>query len=312
MARPVRIVSISYNGEGNTVEQKRERGLRMLAEAAVYQPDIVCLPETFTTLGLPCEAYPTAAETVPGPTTDAAAELARKHRMYVICPIVQKTDTGLYNSAVVINRDGEILGAYHKMHPTIWEIESGVIPGTEPKTFETDFGRIGCAICFDLNHRDVIEGLASNGAEVVFFPSMYCGGLQLQIWAHDFSVFIVSAHSGGKSAVVDPLGRVLKWSSTYEQILYRQINLDGAVFHIDYNNAHWDAIRRKYGPAVEIDIATDEAKFRLVSHHPNITVSDIASEFGLEPLPAYFSRAAKIREKMLSNTQNAKQEAPNA
>jgi len=302
MARLVRVASISYNGEGGTVEQKRENGLRLLAEAAVYQPDIVCLPETFTTLGLPCEAYPTAAETVPGPTTDAAAELARKHSMYVICPIVQKTNAGLRNSAVVINRNGEILGAYHKMHPTIWEIESGVVPGTEPKTFETDFGRIGCAICFDLNHRDVIEGLASNGAEIVFFPSMYCGGLQLQIWAHDFSVFIVSAHSGGRSAIVDPLGRVLKWSSAYEQILCRQINLDGAVFHIDYNNAHWDAIRRKYGPAVEIDIATDEAKFRLVSHHPSITVSDIAAEFGLEPLSAYFNRAAQIRDKALSNS----------
>jgi predicted amidohydrolase len=39
--------------------------------------------------------------------------------------------------------------------------------------FLTDFGRVGCAICFDLNFRDVIQGLGANGAEIVFFPSMY-------------------------------------------------------------------------------------------------------------------------------------------
>src|SRR2546429_164022 len=83
---------------------------------------------------------------------------------------------------------------------------------------QLDFGRVGCAICFDLNFRDVAEGLVATGAEILFFPSMYRGGLQLRIWAHDFGRFILSATPGEGSALVDPLGRVLVESSRYQRL----------------------------------------------------------------------------------------------
>jgi beta-ureidopropionase len=302
MARIARIATIVYSGEGATTEEKRGKGLQMLEQASLFRPDIVCLPETFTGLGLGSAEWIATAEEVPGATTKAAGEIARRHRMYVICPIVQREGERIYNSAVVIGREGEVLGAYHKVHPTIGEIEAGITPGTETPVFDTDFGRVGCAICYDLNFRDVIEGLAAKGAEVVFFPSMYCGGLQLRVWAHDFGVFVASAHSGGLSAIVDPLGRVLKWSSIYERILCREVNLDGIVCHIDYNERQWAHIRAKYGPLVEIDIATDEGKFRLVSHHPDVTAQDVVEEAGLERLGVYFERANRIREEALERT----------
>ncbi|MEM2936608.1 MAG: carbon-nitrogen hydrolase family protein, partial [Candidatus Bathyarchaeia archaeon] len=201
--------------------------------------------------------------------------------------------------AVLIDRQGRPMGSYHKMHPTISEIETGVTPGTEPTVFQTDFGRVGCAICFDLNFRDVIQGLAANGAEIVFFPSMYQGGLQLSIWAFEFGVYMVSAHDGDGSMIVNPLGRILVQSSAYEPIISRTINLDYEILHIDYNNAKWEKIKGKYGPDVEIEVATPEAVFLLTSHLPTISVDQIIHEFQLETREQYFNRALGIRARAL-------------
>ena len=70
-----------------SVEQNREHVLRILDLALRQQPDLVCLPEAFTTTSVPAASAATLAEPVPGPTTDAVAHRARKHRRYVICPI---------------------------------------------------------------------------------------------------------------------------------------------------------------------------------------------------------------------------------
>jgi hypothetical protein len=98
---------------------------------------------------------------------------------------------------------------------------------------------------------------------------------------------------------VDPLGRTLKWSSVYEPILVQEVNLDGVVCHIDENHLKWKAIREQYGAAVELDVATDEAKFRLVSHHLEIMAPEIVEEFGLETLERYFRRSHEIRNNYL-------------
>jgi hypothetical protein len=298
MARYVRVTSVSYPGAGggpDAVERARADGVEWLERAALDRPDIVCLPETFTGLGRSGEAWFQSAEPVPGPTTEALGAVARQHRMHVICPILERRGDRVYNAAVLIGRDGQVLGAYHKIHPTISEIELGVTPGAEHPVFELDFGRVGCAICFDLNFRDVAEGLVRSGAEILFFPSMYRGGLQLRIWAHDFARFILSATPGEGSALVDPLGRVLVESSRYQPLFSRVINLDRALLHIDENHRQWDAIKRKYGAGIELDVATPEAVFALISHLPDVTADDVVREFRLERRDDYFDRAHRVR-----------------
>jgi beta-ureidopropionase len=309
MARNVRVASISVGGGGGPIEGRCERArvaaLELVGQATLDRPDIVCLPETFTGLGCGEADWIESAETVPGPTTDALARLARRHAMWVICPMVQRDGEKRFNAAVLLDRRGEIAGIYHKIHPTIGEIRRGITPGFDAAVFETDFGRIGCAICYDLNFRDVIEGLSAAGAELVFFPSMYRGGLQLSIWAHDFAVHLVSATPGEGSAIVDPLGRVLMQSSAYQKILSRTLNLDRRVLHIDENHRHWPAIKAKYGAGIEIDVATPEAVFSLICHLTGVGVEDIIQEFGLETRTEYFQRANRIRTEALCEGQSA-------
>lgn len=305
MVSAVRISTISFagSGEGSSTEEKidgnRRAALHLVERAALDKPDIVCLPETFTGLGLETKEWFRSAETVPGPTTEALGDIAERHAMYVVSPIVEKRGGKTFNSAVLIDRTGKVVGSYHKMHPTIYEMEAGITPGTEPTVFETDFGPVGFVICFDLNFRDVGEDLKGRGAKLVFFPSMYPGGLQLSIWAHDLGFFMASAFTGDGSSIVDPLGRVLVKSSAYMPVISRVVNLDFELLHIDYNNEKWDELRNKYGPGIEIDVATPEAIFTLYSNRKDVTVKDIIREFKLETLDDYFARANAMRQKAL-------------
>jgi predicted amidohydrolase len=260
---------------------------------------VVCLPETFPSLGLGFKDWFVSAETVPGPTTDAVAEIAKKNSMYVVCPIVERAGKKTYNSAILIDRAGEIVGAYHKIHPTIGELEAGITPGTDPVVLRTDFGPVGFAICFDLNFRDVGEGLKAKGAKLVLFPSMYPGGLQLSIWALDLSFYMASAFTGIGSAIVDPLGRVLVKSSHYMPIISKVINPCFEVMHCDYNNKKWDTIKMKYGTGVEIDIAEPEDVFALYINRDDLTVDDVIKEFELERREEYYNRATALGRKAL-------------
>lgn len=304
MARWLTVASLSFPGGSGKGEERvasaREEALKWIDRAAQRKPDLIVLPETFAALGLSGEEWLRTAEPVPGPTTEALAQKARQYCTYILCPLVQREGDRFYNAAVLLGRRGEVVGIYHKMFPTLNEISVGITPGHHAVVWETDFGRVGCAICFDLNFSEVIQGLAANAVELVLFPSMYRGGLQTQIWSHDFSVYFVSATPGEGSVIVNPLGRLLGASSHYERILVRRLNLDCFVGHIDYNHLRWEAIWEKYGPGIEIEVASPEAKFLLTSHLPDRTAKEIAQEFELLSLQDYFLRARRTRQEALS------------
>ncbi|MEO2002544.1 MAG: hypothetical protein ABGY41_00430, partial [Candidatus Poribacteria bacterium] len=97
------------------------------------------------------------------------------------------------------------------------------------------------------------------------------------------------------------LGNVLEQSDQYEPIISRRVNLDYADMHIDENHRQWDAMKAKYGDAVELDILSPEARFVLYSHHPSLSVEDIIAEFGLETASEYFARSNLRREEALAN-----------
>ena len=305
MARFIRVSTIAYRpvepGD-DWMPRTRAKMAAMLEEAARAKPDLVALPEFCNVLGLGDEAYD-LAEPIPGPTSDACAEVAAKHKMYVVCPIPERDGDLLHNTAALIDRDGQVVMKYHKFQPTIGEMEHGIVPGSDAEVFETDFGPLGCAICFDLKFIEVGQHLAANGAKLVVFASMFIGGQRLEHWARDFGCYLVSS-CPAHSYIVDMSGRYLaETGSEINQvaaglvppIASAVINMDRSFFHLDGNQNKFPEIVKRYGPGVEILIDYPEAHFTLASNMGDVTVADIIKEFELEPWLDYLNRARRVR-----------------
>ena len=248
MARYVTVASISHDPylshKGNAGGVLDHAG-QMLQRAGRFGADIVSFPEIYfhrVLEGKPAEL----AEPLSGPTLTRLSEEARKNGLHVIAPLYTSEGGRTYNASVLISPRGEVIGVYHKKHPTIGEIEDGITPGAEAPVFRTEFGRIGMAICFDLNFPDLMCGLAENGAEVVFFSSAYRGGLQLRMWAFQLGVYVVSAILGELGLIVDQSGTVLA-ESTYEQLIAKRINLERRLIHMDFNWDKMDGMLEKHG-----------------------------------------------------------------
>ena len=302
MAKLARISAVMYGGsrdQRNHAEANVREASALIDQAAMDKPDLVVLPECFNILGLEGEPYTSKAEPVDGPTVTAIAAKAREHHTYIVCPIMERRDGLVYNASILIDREGRVAGTYDKMFPTVGEIDEGVTPGREAVVVDTDFGKLGFAICFDLNFRPVGEGNQEKGAKVVAFSSMYRGGISAQIWAYDFGFYLVSSTPSEMSHFCTPVGRVLGDLWHYQPVMTREINLDYEILHIDANGQRWEDIRRKYGRHVDLDIYGPEGIFMMASRHPEVTVDDIIEEFGLERRKDYFERSIRRREEAL-------------
>jgi predicted amidohydrolase len=276
--------------------------MAMVDEAGRDQPDLIVLPEVFVDLGCSKWDYDALAEEVPGPLFDTVAARAKQYGCYICCPMVHREGGHVYNAVVLIDRKGEPIGEYTKYYPTIWEMDGGIAPGQNVPVFTTDFGRLGIAICFDLNFWDVGHALKAAGSEIIAFCSMYRGGFQLRAWAYVLRQFIVSATPRENSMIIDPLGRVLAESSDYGRIISQRINLDTEVVHIDFNQEGVRKAKAKYGNRLDLVVHSPEAMYMLTSRHPKVTVDQMLDEFGLERLDAYYERARKHRASCLTKS----------
>ena len=310
MARYVRLSTIAYKpveaGE-NFAERTRDKMAADLELAAQARPDLVAFPEFCTVMGLGTEAWTEGAEPIPGPTTDRMAELAVKHKMNVAVAMPERDGDRLYNTVAFINREGQVVGRYHKYQPTIGEMEMGIIPGTDAEAFDLDIGKTGAAICFDLKFHEVGERLAANGARLVVFSSAFIGGVRMLHWARDFGFYVLSSCSA-HSYLVDMAGRFLgETGSEINQvragllppIFSAVVNMDRMFYHLDGNQAKFPEILKKYGAGVEIEVHYPEAHFTMASLMDDVSIEDINAEFELEPWNDYLARARRERDKYL-------------
>lgn len=278
-----------------SVQENRDAVLGLLDLALRQKPDLVCLPETFTTAGAgPSEVED--AEPVPGPTTDAVAARARAAGCYVICPIKTQREGRRLNSAVVLGRAGEIVGIYDKAHPVTSTsdytgFEKDILPGNpDVPVFDLDFGRIGIQICFDAGFPETWQILADKRARLVFWPSAYNGGFPLQVYAYLHHYYVVSSVHADSSRIIDPLGQILHQTDEWHNVIYRDINLDFAVCHYDFNYSIPDQVMAAYGDRVEIRSDRDSAHFVIEPRDDGVTIANLQAEFGFETTIKYHQR----------------------
>ncbi len=316
MAKYVRLSTIAYKPAepgDNWRERTYDKICADLELAARAKPDLVALPECCNTMGAPTDQKEDLRESVPGPLTDRVAEVAAKHKMYVALPLAERDGDKRYNNVTFINREGEIIGKYDKYQPTIGEMEEGTIPGTDAPAFDTDFGKVGAAICFDMKFVEVGQRLAANGARLVVFASAFIAGDRLLHWARDFGFYILSSCTA-RSYLVDMSGRFLGETGQeinqvraglMPPIFSGVVNMDRMFFHLDGNQNKFPDILEKYGPGVEIEIHYPEAHFTMASLMDDIAIEDIVAEFELEPWTAYLARSRRVREDALKRAGEA-------
>lgn len=291
-----RVTCICQNGESHsTVEAHREAMLAHVRSILNTRPDLICLPEAFTSVGVPGPAA-ASAETVPGPTTDAFAEVARQARCYVLCPIHTKSGARIHNSVIVIGRDGSIVGVYHKRCPVTTSadytvLEEGISPGKDLPVFDLDFGRIGIQICFDLGFPENWQALADKGARMVVWSSAYDGGFPLQAYAYLHHVWVVTSTRSQRSRIVDPCGEIVAETVPPENAVSRPVNLDYVVSHLDWNMAIPRKIKEKYGDRVAVrQWVSGSSHFVVEPLDPAIRTEDLQTEFGFESTVQYHER----------------------
>ena len=137
--------------------------------AAGENPDLILLTEnlnTRSTPGLPSRK----AQPVPGPWSEFLATQAKRFGSYIVTTLVERKGDALYNTAIIFDRNGELVGKYRKVHLTLSEAEAGFLPGSEFPVFPLDCVRVGIATCWDNWFSESVRHLALNGAELVLFP----------------------------------------------------------------------------------------------------------------------------------------------
>lgn len=295
--RPVHVATVSHrpalgvSGRGDldrfmtSTEVWVERASRMGA-------DLVAFPEIYPQIAI--AAPYDHAEPADGGTLVRVQELARKYKLLIVWPRVEtEPRRGVRNTAILVGRDGEVIGRYDKMFPTVTELEKGVVPGTDVPVFETDIGRVGMLICFDLNFPEAHASLAKGKPDIVVFSSMYRGGLQAQSLAFELGSFVVTSIASELGLVIDRCGRVIK-ESTYEALAVAPINTNSVALHMDFNYTKMDAMLARYGKSVSFDYHTREA-FYVVSSEGERDVNELVKEFDLETAESYWARSRRKR-----------------
>jgi len=296
--RRARVATVCQAGRTRkTIAESLALMLELCDRALAQQPDLVCLPENFATANMGKAPLHDRAEAFNGPTLSAAAQRAKQHRCYIVCPVLREREGQLLNSAVLFDRAGAVCGIYDKASPVTTSadytvFEDGVTPGSpDIPVFDLDFGRVGIQICYDMGFPEHWELLHKKGAQLVLWPSAYDGGTPLWTYAYLHHYYILSSVRSGQSRLVDPCGAVLAETQPNGAVIVRDINLDYVVSHLDWNRSIPDKIKAKYGDRVEVRRPNPGCGHFLVEPvDPAITVRALQEEFGFESSFQYHER----------------------
>ena len=283
LPREVWIATVSQQGiSADSPERKTQAILSVLNKSIIYQPDIVCLPEVFMFANIRNKPKITLQEeaTLSEELLKAFMDFSRINHCYLICPMFTNEDGKTYNSAVVIDRQGNRIGEYRKMYLPDDEVEMGLTPGPlQPPVFKADFGIFGIQICYDVHWNEAWKALRQQGAEIVFWPSAFSGGriINTKAWQNKY---IVVSSTGEISKICDISGEVVAQTGIWDRnLICAPVNLEKVFLHLWPFVQRFDEIKAKYGRKVRITNYHEEQWAVIESLSPDVRIKDILNEF---------------------------------
>ena len=234
----------------NDVQANVDKGIAWLEKAvSEFEADLVVFPETVTTsfvTGLDANDLWDLVDEVPGRITREVQAAAKSLGVHVVWPSYRRgPERGVvYNSAILIGPDGQIIGIYDKTHPFPLERQDcggWVTAGSRADVFETELGPIGLIICYDGDFPELSRLLAVRGAQVIARPSALLRSFD--IWhitnaarAYDNHVYMVAtnsvgpdaggSHYFGHSMIVNPIAWRLAQARGGEEIIAARLDPD--------------------------------------------------------------------------------------
>jgi N-carbamoylputrescine amidase len=233
------------------LEANRQRGLESVASAARAGAQVIAFAELafdpFYPQDRATEELLKRAEPVPGPTTDEFAAVAREAGVAIVLNVFERDGDQTFDTSPVIDADGTLLGKTRMVHITEYACfhEQGYYaPGDRGvPVYDTRFGRIGVAICYDRHYPEYMRALALAGAQAVFVPQagavdewpegLYEAEMRVAAFQNGYFAALCNRVGpeprltfAGESFVCDPTGRVIaRAGRETEEILYSDLNL---------------------------------------------------------------------------------------
>jgi predicted amidohydrolase len=225
-SRPVTIALAQF-AMSSEPDQNLDQALSLIKEAADRKADIVCLPELFRSPYFCVEEKCARdyAEELPGVVGAALCKAAKEFSINIVGgSIYERASTGkLYNTSLVINKAGELLGTYRKVHiphdPAFYEMNY-FAPGDQGfKVFDLGIAKVGVLICYDQWFPEAARSVALAGADIIFYPTAIGRVADLPCvegdWQHAWQS-VQCGHAVANNLVVCAVNRVgTEGSSTF-------------------------------------------------------------------------------------------------
>jgi predicted amidohydrolase len=218
-----------------------------LEKYAWFKPDLVVLPEVFTTGIVPTEVYREQAETIPGETYDKLSGWAKELNCYLLGGSIIEGchDNKCRNNSLFFSPDGTLMANYYKQHMfSYYGSKEGEFctPGEQTVVVKTPLANFGMSICFDLRFTELYRTLANNGADVILVPAAWPYP-RLEHWlilnrarALENQCFVIAVNqvgnvppkriNVGNSMVIDPWGTVIANAGEKEGVMMAEIDMN--------------------------------------------------------------------------------------
>lgn len=251
--------------------------------------DLMVFPEFALATGTGTTA---AEQAVPleGAVLDTLGAKAREHRTWIVMPMTLRESDRISNAAVLIDRAGNVAGIYRKTHPISDDsgvFEGGVTPGSDYPVFDTDFGRLGILICWDMSYDESWSAVAEAGAEIIAVPSASPQTLRPSSEALRHHVHIVTSTLKDNASVFDPIGRIVAQVTAKPGVLVQQIDLSYAILHWSETLQEGRAFTERFGSKAGFSYSSREDTGIFWSNDPGMSIGSMVRELGLREMPEY-------------------------
>ncbi len=242
---PFKISLIQYDIAFKNPPRNRKLIKNWIKKAMNKKPDLVILPETWTT-GFASSVFKDAgkyAEEKNEESVNLVRRLAKENNVYIAAgSIIERDGSDYYNTMFLVDRTGNIIGKYRKMHLfSVLSEDKGLKNGIKMPVFATEFGKLACMICYDIRFVELARTYALKGAGAIIVvanfpvPRLKQWRLLLQARAVENQLYIIACNTVGKaeeeyyfghSMVIDPRGEIVAEAGEDETLLTAAIDFN--------------------------------------------------------------------------------------